>query len=190
MEQTTFLWCAFCIIKMPEGQPIHWNLFSVGGGKPKIAASDCHRIGGDFSVQLCSEPVCLSFNWLLHRCQPIRCIITAKHNVSPTPSRNIGSKLCMYRAQCAAALNSSSKCIPFLYYHNATVAEFKARIVQLQIWTETTPTPPFRYMKRRRRVKKGEETVIFRAVLFNYWGTSVIKHPFTSEGYYFLPIPS
>lgn len=75
MEQTTFLCWAFCIIMMPEGQLIHWNLFSVGGGKPKIAASDCHTIGLDCTVQLCSEPVCLSFNWLLHGCQPIRCIV-------------------------------------------------------------------------------------------------------------------
>ena len=43
---------------------------------------------------------------------------------------------------------------------------------------------------KRRRRETGEQTVNFRAVLFNYWGTSVIKHPSTSEGYYFLPIPS
>lgn len=33
--QTTFLCSAFCIIMMPEGQLIHWNLPSVGGGNLK-----------------------------------------------------------------------------------------------------------------------------------------------------------
>lgn len=51
--QTTFLCSAFCIIMMPEGQLIHWNLPSVGGREPKIAASDCHTIGLGCTVQLC-----------------------------------------------------------------------------------------------------------------------------------------
>lgn len=38
---------------MPEGQLIHWNLPSVGGREPKIAASDCHTIGLGCTVQLC-----------------------------------------------------------------------------------------------------------------------------------------
>lgn len=123
MEQTTFLCWAFCIIMMPEGQLIHWNLFSVGGGRPKIEASDCHTIGLDCNVQLCSGSVCLSFNWLLHGCQPIRCIITdmwaAKHTTKIIHSSfqkhtvgGVGGAL--YGAQCGEALNSSSKCIPLL----------------------------------------------------------------------------
>lgn len=60
MEQTTFLCWAFCIIMKPEGQLIQWNLFSVGGGKPKIAASDCHTIGLDGTVQLCTNQACVS----------------------------------------------------------------------------------------------------------------------------------
>lgn len=56
------------------------------------------------------------------------------------------------------------------------------------------PHPTLPYQKReggeRRRRETGEQTVNSRAVLVNYWGTSVIKHPSTSESYYFLPIPS
>lgn len=44
----------------PEGQVIQWNLFSVGGGNPKIAASDCHTIGLDGSVQLHTNQACVS----------------------------------------------------------------------------------------------------------------------------------
>ena len=87
---TNFLCRAFCIIMMPEGQLIHSNLFSVGGGKLKIAASDSRTIGLDCIVQLCSEPVCLSFNWLLRGWQLIRCIITGMWAVK-CAKRNIPS---------------------------------------------------------------------------------------------------
>lgn len=199
MEQTTFLCWAFCIIMMPEGQLIHWNLFSVGGGKPKIEVSDCHTIGLDCNVQLCSEPVCLSFNWLLHGCQPIRCIITgmwaAKRTTKIIPNsfqKYRVKKLCIYGAWCAAALNSSSKCIPFLItimpqWQSSKLRLYSCRYEQRQ--PQSHPSTLEERNKGRRR-ETAEQTVNSRAVLVNYWGTSVIKHPSTSEGYYVLPIPS
>lgn len=150
MEQTTFLCSAFCIIMMPEGQLIHWNLFSVGGGKPKIAASDCHTIGLDCTVQLCTEPVCLSFNWLLHGCQPIRCIITEmwtdKHTTKfiSNSFQKHGVKNCVYIEHSVwLCIKQFLKIYSIFDYHNATMAEFKAWILQLQIWAETTPNPFF-----------------------------------------------
>ena len=44
----------------PKGQLIQWNLFSVGGGNLKIAASDCHTIGLDGSAQLHTDQACVS----------------------------------------------------------------------------------------------------------------------------------
>jgi len=116
-------------------------------------------------------------------------LLSAPQNSSPTPSRNTGLKncacVCIYihiESTVCCRIKQFLKMYSIFDYHNATVAEFKAWIVQLQICTETTSTPPFRGRDT------GEETDS-RAVLVHYWGTSVIKHPFTSEGSYFLPAP-
>lgn len=196
MEQITFLCWTFCIIMTPEGQLIHWNLFSVGGGKPKIAASDCHTIGLDCAVQLCSEPVCLSFNWLLYACQPIRCIITgiraAKRATKFIP--NSFQKYMVKKTKKNTCVNieysvmqhwAKWKRIPLFDYHNAT--EFKAWFVQLQIGRETTPTPPFHTAGEGWREEDGHRRRDSRAVLVNYPGASVIKHPSTSEA---IPPPA
>lgn len=189
MEQTTFLHWAFCIIMMPKGQVIHWNLLSVGRGKPKIAGADCHTVGLGCSVQLCSEPLSV--------CHLTDCRMTAnlsgasspecglkKHatgNLSPDSFQKHGGQEteCVQEPKCAAALNSFSKMYSSFDYHNATMAEFKAGNVQLQIWRETTPCLTSEERNNGRgKGGRGEETVNSRAVLINYQGKTLINtHP-------------
>lgn len=112
-----------------------------------------------------------------------------KKKLSPTPSSNIGSKMCIYRAQCAAALNRSSKCIPILItimpqWHSSKLGLYSCRYEQRQ----PPPHPSvLEERNKRRRIETEEQTVNSRAVLVNYEGTSVIKHPTSSEAYSFLP---
>lgn len=100
--------------------------------------------------------------------------------------------VCIYRAQCAAALNSSSKCIPFLITITPQWQSSKLGLYSCRYKQRQPPPHPstLEGRNKRRRREKEEQTVNSRPVLVNYWGTSVIKHPSTSEGYYFLPIPS
>lgn len=126
-------------------------------------------------------------------------LLSATQNLSPAPSRNIRSKtVCVYRAQCAAALNSSSKCIPFLItimpqWQSSKLGLYSCRYELRQPPPHLTPPHPALPLEERNKRIGGEieeQTVNSGAVRLNYRGTSVIKHQSTSEVFYFSPIPS
>lgn len=88
-------------------------------------------------------------------------------------------KLSVYGAQCAAALNSFSKCIPVLIiimpqWQSSKHGLYSCRYEQRQL-------PPFYCWREIKAVgERGEQRVNSRAVLVNYWGKRVIKHSSTS----------
>lgn len=89
---------------MPKGQLIHRNLFTVGGGKPKIAASDCHTIGLDCTVQLCTKPVCHLTDCCmaakLSGASSLECVlVNACKKNTPTPSSKWSKSECVMIVQ-------------------------------------------------------------------------------------------
>lgn len=128
---------------------IHRNRLSVGRGKPKIAGADCHTIGLDCTVQLCSEPVCLPVCHLtdcrttvnLSGASSLKCGLQSapRKFISQLFPETQGSKTKCVRGKVHCSFKQFFKMHSSFDYHNATMAEFKAGIVQLQIWRETTP---------------------------------------------------